>query len=142
MLSCFCGSDYCHVCCNACLMRNFIVSIVLAALIIISGLLNKTWAGFYYFALVFACLLGLYWAVILIIRYIEDFHKNTEEKYNLYIAKLVNRTTLTLEQINMSPKLYKKKFRRSLWKEKCKALLPISFALGVFIVCLVFIFIR
>lgn len=121
-------------------MKKFIVTAVGLALIITFGLLRQVWAGFIYLALAFIIALCLFWFVTLIIDYINDYHKDIEQDYNLYKAKLINSSNLTLEQIEQQPKYYLKKFKRSQWKEKGIDVLKITFVLGVLIASIVLCF--
>ena len=117
-----------------------IVSIVTFALIMIFSALTKTWAGFSYFALVFSCLLCLFWLVILIVGYINEFRKIDEEEFQLFVAELINSTTLTRQQIEDDRKTYIKKFKRSKIREKAVEILKIMFITGVLASCIVLFF--
>ena len=121
-------------------MRRALITLGAVALIITFGALKNTWAGFKYFALVFSCLICLYWIVILSIEYHFTYTKFDEERYRVYVAKLVNYKNIPIEQIEMADKFYKKKFKRSLWKEKLLELGKILFLVGIVVGC-VFVFI-
>ncbi len=121
-------------------MKKFIVTAVGLALIVTFSLLRQVWAGFIYLALAFIVALCLFWLVVLIKDYIDDYHKNIEDDYNLYKAKLVNCREITLEQIEQNSKHYLKRFKRSQWKEKGIEILKITFVLGVLIASVVLCF--
>lgn len=121
-------------------MKKFLITLLAVILIIVCGALKNVWAGFVYFALVFSCLISLYWAVILIINYINRFHKQIEKEFNLYIAQKINKSNLTLEDVEKNRKAYLKKFSRSKWKEKSIEIAKIAFCLGLFIGCLILCF--
>lgn len=121
-------------------MWRFLITLIGLALIITFGALKNTWAGFNYFALVFTCLLCLYWIVTLSIEYYFRFIKLDEEEYKLYVAKLVNYKGLNLADIEQNEKLYIKKFKKSQRKEKLIEIGKILFLLGILIGC-IFIFI-
>lgn len=121
-------------------MKKFLITLLAVILIIVCGALKNVWAGFVYFALVFSCLISLYWAVILIINYINRFHKQIEKEFNLYIAQKINKSNLTLEDVEKNRKAYLKKFSRSKWKEKSIEIAKTAFCLGLFIGCLILCF--
>ena len=74
------------------------------------------------------------WAVIWLIDYFVYYQReNLEERYKLYCAVLVNTTALTLDIIKQHDKIYYKKFKRTLLKEKTIDWLKIMFAVGLFI---------
>lgn len=113
-------------------MWKYIVSGVALALAILFGCLQSVWTGFTYFALAFGCLICLFWCVLWIIDYFVDYKReNLEERYQLYCAVLVNTTALTLDLIKKNDKIYYKKFKRTLIKEKLLCWLKISFAIGL-----------
>ncbi len=115
-------------------MIKYIISAVLGALTILFGCLQSVWTGFSYFALSCGALLSLMWAVIWLIDYFVYYQReNLEERYKLYCAVLVNTTALTLDIIKQHDKIYYKKFKRTLLKEKTIDWLKIMFAVGLFI---------
>lgn len=121
-------------------MWRFIVTAVGVALIATFGALKNTWAGFNYFALVFTCLLCLYWIISLSIDYYYKFIKVDEQEFKLYKAQLVNYKNIPLSDIELNEKLYIKKFKKSQRKDKLIEIGKILFLLGIFIGC-IFIFI-
>lgn len=121
-------------------MRNLFVSIAAAVAIIVFGSLYQIWAGFIYFALFFASFLAIYWLVILILHYIAEYHVDENNRFGIYAAMLVNRSNLTLDDIEQNQALYMKKFQRSLWKEKAIEWLKMVFVAGVIISCIVLFF--
>lgn len=106
----------------------------------ISSALSKTWAGFSYFALVFSCLFCLFWLVMFIIDYIDEFRKIDEDEFQLYVAELVNSTTLTRQQIESDRKTYIQKFKKTKRKQKLVAILKIMFVVGALASCIVLFF--
>lgn len=121
-------------------MRNLFVSIAAAVAIIVFGSLYQIWAGFIYFALFFASFLATYWLVILILHYIAEYRIDENNRFGIYAAMLVNRSNLTLDDIELNHGLYMKKFQRSLWKEKAIEWLKMVFVAGVIISCIVLFF--
>lgn len=121
-------------------MRNLLVSIAAAVAIIVFGSLYQIWAGFIYFALFFVSFLAIYWLVILILHYIAEYHVDENNRFGIYAAMLVNRSNLTLDDIEQNRALYMKKFQRSLWKEKSIEWLKMVFIAGVIISCIVLFF--
>lgn len=121
-------------------MKRILITAINLALILIFGALIKTWAGFEYFALVFTCLLTGFWVVVLIIDYIKQFHRVDEKDFKLYVAYLVNFKNVTLEDVEANKPFYIKKYKKSLWKDKCIELAKIIFTLGIFIACAVLMF--
>lgn len=121
-------------------MINFIVTLISIICILASGLLKNVWAGFIYFALVFSCFITLYWAIVLIIKYINKYRKNIDEDFNFYVATLVNKTNLNITDIENNKAYYLKKFKKSQWTQKCEDIIKICFCLGIFIACFVLFF--
>lgn len=110
----------------------FIIELILAALFVTFVFLQRVWAGFTYFALAFGCLLGLLITIVWIVDFFTDYsRKGLRERYRIYCATLVNKSALTLDLIQKNDKLYYKKFKRTLIKEKCFAWLKIFLALGI-----------
>lgn len=123
-------------------MIKFIVTSVLVVLTIIFGCLQTVWAGFAYFALAFGCVVSLMWTIILLYEYFQDYKReNLEEQYRIYCAQLVNSTALTLDLIKSHDKIYYKKFKKTLVKEKLIEWFKIFLCFGIFI-SLFFVFIR
>ena len=121
-------------------MIKYIVSGVLVVLTILFASLMSVWSGFAYFTLTFACALCFMWAVLWIIDYFITYKReNLEERYKLYCAILVNKSALTLDIIQKSDKIYYKKFKKTLIKEKLICWLKIFLAFGIFI-ALFFVF--
>lgn len=114
-------------------MRNWIVSIVLVVLAIIFGLLTYVWANFLYFSVTLLALLALYWTVELILDYVFEYKTCFQEKFDLYKAKIVNTTNYTSDDIEKGQASFKKRFKRTLLRDKTVDLLKIFIALGIFI---------
>ena len=121
-------------------MIKYITSGILLGLAILFACLYSVWGGFSYFALTFGCLLCLMWAIIWIIDYVYTYKReNLEERFRIFCAVLINSSALTLDIIQKNDKIYYKKFKRTLIKEKLICWLKIFFALGIFI-ALFFVF--
>ena len=115
-------------------MVKYIISAILLVFTILFGFLKSVWAGFTYFALVFGAALALLWTILLIYNYIVTYsNKNLQERYKIYCAVLVNSSALTLDIIHSKDKIYFKKFKRTLIKEKAIEWIKIMLALGLFI---------
>ena len=121
-------------------MRKWLISLVLAVLVITFGGLTRVWDGFVYFLLVSLALLFGYWIVELVLSYIFEYKKNTEERYKLYVAKVVNSTNYTSEDIEKGEAIFKKRFQKSLLREKAIEWLKIAFCVGVLIVSITLMF--
>lgn len=118
----------------------YIFELILAALFLLFIFLQKVWAGFAYFALGFGCALGLMITIVWLYDYFTDYsRKGLKERYRVYCATLVNSSALTLDLIEKNDKIYYKKFKRTLIKEKLIAWLKIFMALGVTIALFVII---
>ena len=110
----------------------YIFELILAALFILFVFLQGVWIGFTYFALAFGCLLGLLITIVWIYDYFSDYSRaGLKERYKIYCATLVNSSALTLDLIEKNDKIYYKKFKRTLIKEKFIAWLKIFLALGI-----------
>lgn len=112
-------------------MYKFILSAILILLAILFVCLHTVWAGFSYLAIVCVCLLMILWSVLWVLDYIFTYKKsNLQERYKLYCALLVNSSSLTLDYINQNEKVYYKKFKKTLIKEKIISLLKIFLIIG------------
>lgn len=121
-------------------MIKYITSGILIGLVILFACLYSVWTGFSYFALTFGCILCAMWAVIWIVDYFNTYKReNLEDRYRVYCAVLINSSALTLDIIKKSDKIYYKKFKRTLIKEKLICWIKIFFAIGFFI-ALFFVF--
>lgn len=116
-------------------MINFFVSAICGILILIFGFLNQFWVGFSYFALFLSIGICVYWLVIIILSYIENFIKNIDERYKLYCAELINSTNLSSADIMANKDLYFQQFKRSLRKEKIYEILKGIVVLAILISC-------
>ena len=96
-------------------MRKWLISLVLAVLVITFGGLTRLWNGFVYFVLVSLALLFGYWIVELVLSYIFEYKKNTEERYKLYVAKVVNSTNYTSEDIEKFTDTFKQSLSTIVW---------------------------
>ena len=121
-------------------MRKWLISLVLAVLVITFGGLTRVWDGFVYFLLVSLALLSGYWIVELILSYIYEYKKNIDERYKFYVAKVVNSTNYTSEDIEKGEAIFKKRFQKSLLREKAIEWLKIAFCVGVLIVSITLMF--
>ena len=121
-------------------MRNWIVSIVLVVLAVIFGLLTYVWANFLYFSVTLLALLALYWTVELILDYVFEYKTCFQEKFDLYKAKIVNTTSYTSDDIEKGQSSFKKRFKRTLLRDKTVDLLKIFIALGIFIALISWLF--
>lgn len=121
-------------------MIKYISSGILLGLAILFACLYSVWTGFSYFALAFGCALCLMWAIIWIVDYFYKYKReNLDERYKIYCAVLINSSALTLDLIQKSDKIFYKKFKRTLIKEKFICWIKICFAIGFFI-ALFFVF--
>ncbi len=114
-------------------MRNLIVTISLILISVLTASLIDFWAGLFYFSLSALAILCVYWAVIFILRYREDYFVDFKNDFNFYKINLVNSSNLTLEEINNNEGFYIKKFKKTLVRDKIidifKILLAIVFAI-------------
>ena len=69
------------------------------------------------------------------------FYKTFPERYKLFVAETVNKKKLSLDIINAEEKYYKRKFKRTLLKDKFVYYIQIALALGAAIALIVAIFI-
>ena len=115
-------------------MIKYILSGILIAFIILFASLTSVWTGFSYFALSFGCAISLIWTIIWLIEYFITYKReNLQERYNLYCAVIVNSSAMSLDIIQKSDKIFYKKFKRTLIKEKLIFWLRIFFSFGLFI---------
>ncbi|MBO5394941.1 MAG: hypothetical protein J6A28_03450 [Clostridia bacterium] len=117
--------------------HKYIVTAVLASLIILSGCLKGVWSGFIYFAVSFLALLSLYWGAVLIYKYIDDYKWQFEEDFAYYKAQTINSTSITEKDFEAARALYVKKFKRTLVRDKIIDIFKILFCLSMVVICIV-----
>lgn len=118
-------------------MMNIIVSIILLILIVTFACLQSLWAGMVYFALSFLCVFCIYWAVVLILKYNEEYKKNFEEDFKFYCISLVNSTDLTLDEIYARRDKYVKSYKKYIRRDKLIDIGKILVALSIACACIV-----
>ena len=121
-------------------MRNWLITGIFVLLILVFGVLIRFWEGFAYFVFVLFAVLSGYWIFELIYSYNYSYKKNYDEKFRFYVANIINSTNLTSEDINNNLSEYKKKFNKTLLKEKLIECMKVVFCIGVFIASVVLIF--
>ena len=114
-------------------MRNILITVSLLIVAVVTACLNDFWAGFVYFSLTSLSALCIYWGVIFILRYREDYFLSFQEEYKFYKINLINSSNLTLEDIEKNDKYYIKKFKKTLLRDKVidifKIILAFMFAI-------------
>ncbi len=118
-------------------MRNFYVSIVLLVLIILFASLQTFWSGLVYFALSFLIILCIYWLIVLINQYIVDYYKTFEDDFKIYCNETINSTMLSAKDINDNLSYYRKKYKRSLIRDKILDITKILFIISILVSCVV-----
>ncbi len=116
------------------LMKRWLVSTILIAFTIIFIALKSVWSGFVYIALPFLTLFCLYWIVLLIFLYIDDYHKHFEDEFNRYRAETINFKNISIEEFEQNINLHIKAFKKSLRFEKFIDICKILFVVSVFII--------
>lgn len=118
---------------------NTIISIILLLSMIVFAVLKSVWTGFVFFALGALVLLCLYWLYVLIVWYVEEYKESFEENYKLYCAKLINTTNIKSEDLSSNEGYYKKKFKRSLIKDKLIEFAKMLFLITIIVLVIVVI---
>lgn len=121
-------------------MLNFFLTVGSVVFILLFGFLKTFWQGFVYFS--FAIFVGIcvFWLFVLIRAYIQNFHKNLQERFNLYCAKLVNTTNLTMADVAAENERYFQSFKKSLRKEKFFEICKMVVIISILISCTVLLF--
>lgn len=99
-------------------MKNFLVTAVLLILIVLFASLQSFWKGLVYFALSFLIVLCLYWLIILLLQYINDYYKTFDEDFKIYCSEIINSTSATSQDINDNIDYYRKKYKKSILRDK------------------------
>ena len=118
-------------------MRNLFVTLGLLILIILFASLQSLWGGLVYFALSFTIILCIYWLIVLIVQYINDYYKTFDEDFKLYCNHLINSTSITTQDINNNLVFYKKKYKKSILRDKIIDITKMLFTLSILISCIV-----
>lgn len=117
-------------------MRNFLVTLILLVLIILFVSLQSFWGGLVYFALSFLIILSIYWIVIFIIQYINDYYKSFDEDFKFYCIDLINSTNMTTSEVNKNIEELKKGYKKSLIRDKIVDIAKILVAVSVIAACI------
>ncbi len=117
-------------------MRNFLVTLILLVLIILFVSLQSFWGGLVYFALSFLIILSIYWIVIFIIQYINDYYKSFDEDFKFYCIDLINSTNMTTSEVNKNIEELKKSYKKSLIRDKIVDIAKILVAVSVIAACI------
>ena len=120
--------------------HKWIISAILLALVIIFTALKSVWSGFVYFAIPFMALLCLYWIVLLILYYKEDYYDNFEEDFRRFKAETVNTYNVSTEEFENNINFYIKKLKKSLRFDKTIDVFKIIFVLTIFVIFIVILF--
>lgn len=118
-------------------MRNFLVTISLLVIIILFISLQSLWEGCVYFGLSFGVVLCLYWTIILILQYYQDYYKYLEEDFKNYCVRLINSTNMTTEDVNSNKDQIMKLYKKYIRKDKIIDISKILFVISLAIVCIV-----
>ena len=118
-------------------MRNILITLGLLILIILFASLQSFWGGLVYFALSFLIILCIYWLVIFILQYINDYYKTFDEVFRLYCNKLINSTTVTTQELNDNIDFYKKKYKKYIIRDKIVDIAKMLVALSIIVSCII-----
>ena len=118
-------------------MRNILVTGILIVLIVLFAALQSFWQGCLYFALSFMIILSIYWIVIFILQYIEDYYKSFDDDFKAYCVELINRTELTTSQVSSNIEFYKKRYKKTLIRDKLIDIAKMFVALSIIIACII-----
>ena len=121
-------------------MRNIFVTIGAVALIGLCSALSGLWSGMLYFALAGIIAILVYWIVVLVLDYKHEFYTLFDEKFNLYLAKLINYSSTTREDIENNSQVYIKKFKKTLVGDKVKQITIMAVMAVVIVICFSLIF--
>lgn len=116
-------------------MRNVFITIIGVILVGLSSFLSRFWSGMSYFALVFTIALMVFWIVVIIINYKHEFYENFQEKFDIYVAHLINYSALTLKDIEDNLNVYLKKFKKTLLVDKIKRIMIMAVMFVIVIIC-------
>lgn len=117
-------------------MRNFIVSAILVVLMIVTAILREIWFGFSYFTITFVLILAIFWMIIFILNYINDYVTNFEQDFKMYCIKLVNSSTLSLDDIEKDKNTFIKEYKKTLIKYKVVDIIKILVSIVIALTCI------
>ena len=121
-------------------MKNFFITIGAVAFVGLCSALSGLWSGMLYFALVGIIATLIYWIVVLIINYKHEYYTLFNERFNLYVAKLINYSSITRDDIEKNTQVYVKKFKRTLLDEKIRQIMIMAVMAVIIIICVSLIF--
>ena len=117
-------------------MRNFLITLILLVLIILFVSLQSLWGGLVYFALSFLIVLAIYWIVVFILQYINDYYKSFDEDFKFYCIDLINSTNMTTSEVNENIEELKKDYKKSIIRDKIVDIAKILVAVSVIAACI------
>lgn len=115
-------------------MRNILITVGGIVFVALCCGLAKFGAGLLYFGLTGLSALTIYWGILFILSYKKTFIDEFDEQFKVYLANLINYSTLTSEDVAGNIALYKKKFKKTLIIDKTKRIAIISFLFVVAII--------
>ena len=119
-------------------MKNkYLISGILFAIMILFGCLKTVWSGFIYFSVSSLAVLCLFWSVFFIYQYIDTYKWHFEEDFAFYKATVINSSAITDEDFEAGRKVYVKKFKKTLVRDKMIDIFKILFCLSFAITCIV-----
>lgn len=108
----------------------YIVSIISVVLAGVFALLVKVWSGFAYFVLATMLLLSLFWFVWLIYKYLTDFKKELQERFEIFRVETINKFQISAQYFDENLPAYKKEFSKKILKDKFIKWSMIAFCLA------------
>ena len=122
-------------------MRKFIVSCAGLLAITTAVILEYYFADYKknYVTMALTAAFFIYWGIEFVLVFVNS-KKTYPERFKLFAAEIVNKNHLSMDIINANKKLYMKKFKRSIFKERLTYFLEIFFSFGAGVALIVAMF--
>ena len=117
--------------------KRWLISAILLGLMVLFLALKAVWADFIFVALPFLVLFCIYWVVMLILDFIEEYYTYSDDDFRGYRAEMINLYNITKDEFDANIELYIKKYKKSLRLDKALDIFKILFMISLLAISIV-----
>ena len=92
--------------------KRWLISAILLGLMVLFLALKAVWVDFIFVALPFLVLFCIYWVVMLILDFIEEYYTYFDDDFRGYRAEMINLYNITKDEFDANIELYIKKYKK------------------------------
>ena len=111
--------------------KRWLISAILLGFMVLFLALKAVWADFVFVALPFLVLFCIYWVVMLILDFIEEYYTYFDDDFRGYRAEMINLYNITKDEFDANIELYIKKYKKSLRLDKALDIFKILFMISL-----------